>query len=106
MELFDRREKAKAKMKGGSPDQSTIQELMEAEIQMAPIAKAERVALARELARELGCSGEDVDTVQEVIGNIFDCTSGGGLGGMEDMMDAGGVPPGVGIETHMGVMQL
>ena len=106
MELFDRREKAKAKMKGGIPDQSTIQELMEAEIQMAPIAKAERVALARELARELGCSGEDVDTVQEVIGNIFDCTSGGGLGGMEDMMDAGGVPPGVGIETHMEVMQL
>ena len=92
MEMFDRREKAKAKMKGGIPDQSTIQELMEAEIQMAPIAKAQRVALARELARELGCTGEDVDTVQEAIGNIFDCTSGGGLGGLEDMMDAGGVP--------------
>ncbi|MBQ2625727.1 MAG: hypothetical protein IJG18_11590 [Kiritimatiellae bacterium] len=106
MEMFDRREKAKAKMKGGIPDQSTIQELMETEIQMAPIAKAERVALARELARELGCTGEDVDTVQEAIGNIFDCTSGGGLGSMEDMMDAGGVPPGVGIETHMEVMQL
>ena len=106
MELFDRREKAKAKMKGGIPDQSTIQELMEAEIEMAPIAKAERVALARELARELGCSGEDVDTVQEAIGNIFDCTSGGGLGSMEDMMDAGGVPPGVGIETKVEVLQL
>ena len=106
MEMFDRREKAKAKMKGGIPDQSTIQELMEAEIQMAPIAKAERVALARELARELGCSGDDVDTVQEAIGNIFDCTSGGGLGSMEDMMDAGGVPPGVGIETKVEVLQL
>ena len=93
-------------MKGGIPDQSTIQELMEAEIQMAPIAKAERVALARELARELGCTGEDVDTVQEAIGNIFDCTSGGGLGSMEDMMDAGGIPPGVGIETKVEVLQL
>ncbi len=106
MELFDRREKAKAKMKGGIPDPSAIQELMEAELEMAPVAKAERGALARELARELGCSGEDVDTVQEAIGNIFDCTSGGGLGGMEDIMEAGGVTPGVGIETKMEVIQL
>ena len=103
MEMFDRREKAKAKMKGGIPDQSTIQELMEAEIQMAPIAKTERVALARELARELGCSGEDVDTVQEAIGNIFDCTSGGGLDGM---MDAAEGMPGVEIGTDVQVLTL
>ena len=102
MEMFDRREKAKAKMKGGIPDQSTIQELMETEIQMAPIAKAERAALSRELARELGYMGEDVESLQEAVGNIFDCTAGG----LDGMMDAAEGVPGVEIGTDVQVLTL
>ena len=85
-------------MKGGIHDQQTLQEMIEVEMQMMPLAKAERDALARELARELGYAGEGIDEVQDAVGNIFDCTSGGGFGGI---MDASEEMPGVEIRADM-----
>lgn len=107
LELMERREAAAAKMKGGIPDAATIQKLVELEVEMAPVAKKARSALVRQVARELGYQGEDVEVVRDTIDTIFDCTSSGGLGGLGDMMEGvEGMPgvsvsPGVSVETHV-----
>ena len=104
LELMERREATAAKMKGGLPDAATIQKLVELEMEMAPVAKKARSALVRQVARELGYQGEDVEVVRDTIDTIFDCTSSGGLG---DIMEgAEGMPgmsvaPGVKVETHV-----
>ena len=103
IELAERREAVKAKMKFGLPDQQTLQEMMEVEMQMMPLAKKERAALSRELARELGYAGDDADAVCDAVGNIIDSTSGGGLDGM---MDAAEGMPGVEIGTDVQVLTL
>lgn len=105
IELMEKREAVRSKMKFGIPDQKTLQELMEVELQIAPQAKAERAALSRELARELGYTGEDVNAVQEAVGNIIDCTSGE-LGGMMDAAEAMEGMPGVEIGTEVQVLSL
>ena len=102
LELTAKREAVRSKMKFGLPDQQTIQELMEVELQLMPLAKAERAALSRELARELGYTGEDVESLQEAVGNIFDCTAGG----LDGMMDAAEGVPGVEIGTDVQVLTL
>ena len=107
LELMERREAAAAKMKGGLPDAATIQKLVELEVEMAPVAKKARSALVRQVARELGYQGEDVEVVRDTIDTIFDCTSSGGLGGLGDVLEgAEGMPgmsvsPGVSVETHV-----
>ena len=107
LELMERREEAAAKMKGGIPDASTIQKLVELEMEMAPVAKKARSALVRQVARELGYQGDDVEVVRDTIDTIFDCTSSGGLGGLGDIMEGvEGMPgmsvsPGVSVETHV-----
>ena len=107
LELMERREAAAAKMKGGIPDAATIQKLVELEVEMAPVAKKARSALVRQVARERGYQGEDVEVVRDTIDTIFDCTSSGGLGGLGDMMEGvEGMPgvsvsPGVSVETHV-----
>ena len=98
MELFDRREKVRSKMKGLLPDQKTIGELVEIEMQMQPLAKEERKALLGAVARELGYTGEDGAIVTETLEGIFDCTGSGGLGGL---MGGAEIQPGVSIETHV-----
>ena len=105
MELFDRREKAMSKMKGLIPDNKTIGELMEIELQMQPLAKRERKALLGALTKELGYAGDDGAVVTDTIEGIFDCTGSGGLGGLADM---GGlteegveIQPGVSVETRV-----
>ena len=102
MELTAKREAVRSKMKFGLPDQHTIREMMEVEMQLMPLVKAERATLARELARELGYTGEDVESVQEAVANIFDCTSGG----LDGMMDAAEGMPGVEIGTDVQVLTL
>ena len=102
LELTAKREAVRSKMKFGLPDQQTIQELMAVEMQLMPLAKAERAALSRELARELGYAGEDVESLQEAVGNIFDCTAGG----LDGMMDAAEGMPGVEIGTDVQVLTL
>ena len=102
LELTAKREMVRSKMKFGLPDQQTIQELMEVEMQLMPLAKAERAALSRELARELGYMGEDVESLQEAVGNIFDCTAGG----LDGMMDAAEGMPGAEIGTDVQVLTL
>ena len=102
LELTAKREAVRSKMKFGLPDQQTIQEMMAVEMQLMPLAKAERAALSRELARELGYMGEDVESLQEAVGNIFDCTAGG----LDGMMDAAEGMPGVEIGTDVQVLTL
>ena len=101
MELFDRREKVRSKMKGLLPDQKTIGELVEIEMQMQPLAKEERKALLGAVARELGYTGEDGAVITETLEGIFDCTGSGGPGGLGGLMEGGDVQPGVSIETHV-----
>lgn len=104
MELFDRREKAMAKMKGLIPDEKTIGELMEIEMQMQPLAREERKALLGALTKELGYSGEDGAVVADSIEGIIDCTGSGGLGGLADLdglMDGADIQPSVKVETHV-----
>ena len=104
MELFDRREKAMSKMKGLIPDEKTIGELMEIELQMQPLAKQERKALLGALTKELGYSGEDGAVVADTIDGIIDCTGSGGLGGLADLgglMEGMDIQPGVSVETHV-----
>ena len=104
MELFDRREKAMSKMKGLIPDEKTIGELMEIELQMQPLAKQERKALLGALTKELGYSGEDGAVVTDTIDGIIDCTGSGGLGGLADLdglMDGADIQPSVKVETHV-----
>jgi len=104
LELFERREKAMSKMKGLIPDEKTIGELMEIEMQMQPLAKKERKALLGALTRELGYSGDDGAVVAETIEGIFDCTGPGGLGGLADLsglMDGDEIQPSVSVETHV-----
>ena len=104
MELFDRREKAMAKMKGLIPDEKTIGELMEIEMQMQPLAREERKALLGALTKALGYSGEDGAVVADSIEGIFDCTGSGGLGDLGDLnglMDGAEIQPSVSVETHV-----
>jgi len=101
MELFDRREKVRSKMKGLLPDQKTIGELVEIEMQMQPLAKEERKALLGAVARELGYAGEDGAVITETLEGIFDCTGSGGAGGLGGLMEGGEIQPGVSVETHV-----
>ena len=107
LELMERREAIAAKMKGGLPDMSSIQKMVELEMEMAPVAKKARSALVGQVARELGYQGEDVEVVRDTVNMIFDCTNGGGMAGLSDIMEsAGGAPgmsvsPGVSVETHV-----
>ncbi len=104
MELLDRREKAMSKMKGLIPDGNTINELMQIEMQMRPLAKQERKALLGGVTRELGYTGDDGAVITDTLEGIFDCTSSDGLGGLSEMMgdlDGAEVRPGVSVETHV-----
>ena len=94
-------------MKGGFPDVTSIQEMVQLEMEMAPVAKKARSALIGQVARELGYQGDDVEVVRDTVNMIYDCTSGGGMGGLGDIMEsAGGAPgmsvsPDVKVETHV-----
>ena len=110
LKLMERREAIAAKMKGGLPDMTSIQEMVQLEMEMAPVAKKARSALIGQVARELGYQGDDVEVVRDTVNMIYDCTSGGGMGGLGDIMDsAGGAPgtpgmvisPDVKVETHV-----
>lgn len=104
LRLMERRETVAAKMKGGLPDAKTLEEMVALEIEMQPVAKAERSALVREVARELGYAGEDVETLHDTLDAVFDCTGSGGLGGLGDLnglMDGAEIQPGVSVETHV-----
>ena len=101
LSLLEKREAAAAKMKGGIPDAATIQKMVELEMQMAPVAKKERSSLVRQVARELGYQGDDVNVIGETMDTIFDCTTSGGLGGLGDIMEGAEGMPAVKVETHV-----
>ena len=105
MELLAKREAISAKMKGGIPDMGAIQEMVQLGIEMVPAAKEERSTLVRQVARELGYTGDDVEVIHDTMKSIYDCTSGGGLGGLGDISEAmgglGGGAPDVKVETQV-----
>lgn len=105
MELLAKREAISAKMKSGIPDMGAIQEMVQLGIEMEPAAKEERSTLVRQVARELGYTGDDVEVIHDTMKSIYDCTSGGGLGGLGDISEAmgglGGGAPGVKVETQV-----
>ena len=61
----------------------------------------------RQVARDLGYRGDEMELIHDTINSIFDCTGSGGLGGLGDVMEgAEGMPgmavsPGVSVETHV-----
>ena len=94
--LAEKREAAMAKMKGGIPDATTLQEVVMVGMQMTPVAKKERSALVREVARELGYAGDDVDVVHDTMLNIYDATAPEGLDAfVNDAHDAAASPNGL-----------
>ena len=105
LELRERKEAIAAKMKGLIPNVKAIQEMVELEMEMRPAAKRERSTLVRQVAKELGYPGDDVDVIHDTLNNVYDCTGGGGgLAGIGDMMDEAlpaGAEPGNGgkVET-------
>jgi len=101
--LMEQREAIAAKMKGGIPDAASLQKMVELEVQMAPVAKKERKTLVRQVARELGYVGDDVNVIGETMDTIFDCTGGsGGLGGLGEIMEGEGSPE-VNVSTDVKV---
>ena len=112
LSLLEKREAIRAKATGIIPNPAVLQELVELDMSMQKVAKQERSALVREVVRELGYSGDDVDVVHDTLVNVFDSTSGGGLNSLfeaaSDMVpgdgdgDGGGEPKvKVGVETHV-----
>lgn len=82
--LAEKREAAMAKMKCGIPDAATMQEVVMIGMQMAPVAKKERSVLVREVVRELGYAGDDVDVVHDAMQSIYDATTPEGLDAFVD----------------------
>ena len=103
LKLMEKREAIAAKMKGGCPDVESIQKMVMLDMEMAPVAKKARAALVGQVARELGYQGEDVDVVRDTVNTIFDCTSGGGIGGLGDIMENVGGMPGMGAAPDVKV---
>ncbi len=111
LKLLEKREALRSKMTGFIPNPSVLQEMVELDLSMQPVAKQERSALVREVARELGYSGEDVDVFHDTMASIYDSTSGGGLNSLmeaasdmqvEDASDNGEAPKvNVGVQTHV-----
>ncbi len=87
LELFAKREEIAAKMQGGIPNRNSLREMMQIGMEIAPVAKEERNILMRQVAGELGYSGDDATVIGETIQNIYDCTSSGPLSGFNDMIE-------------------
>ena len=103
--LVEKREAIMAKMKYGIPDSGTLQEIVMLGMQMTPVAKKERSVLVREVARELGYTGDDVDIVHDAMQNIYDVTAPEGLDTFVDAAKDGMASPnGVDVKGKAGVM--
>lgn len=110
LELFAKREAAAAKMKGGIPNQASIQELVMIGMEMNQVAKDEREMLMGQVASELGITGDDATVFTDAIKNIYDCTNAGPLSGINDMVESMGSMGGLGggddesgvkVQTHV-----
>lgn len=106
--LIARQQEISAKMKGGIPDPSSIQELVNLQLKMKPLADAERKVLLRQFSNDIGYTGEDAAVITDTIGDIIGLTSSGGLGDLvgemsEDLGGADGEPK---VEIQTQVMAL
>lgn len=69
-------------------------------MEMTPVAKKVRSSLVREVARELGYAGDDVDVVHDVMQNIYDATAPEGIDSLVDAAkDAVSSPEGIGVKV-------
>jgi hypothetical protein len=103
--LAEKREAAMAKTKCGIPDPATLQEVVMIGMQLTPVAKKERSVLVREVARELGYAGDDVDVVHDAMLSIYDATTPEMLDAFVDAAKDGAASPGgVDVKVKTGVM--
>lgn len=85
LKLMARREALSEKTKDKLvPDPATMREYMALEVAMRPYAKAERSALMRGVARDLGYEGEDAEIFHDTLDAVFDCTAQNSFGDFID----------------------
>lgn len=83
IELLVRQRELAAKATGLIPDMATLTKQVELQMEINPLAKAERAILLGQMTDELGYSGEDAAAIHDTIGDIYEATSsGGGIGGI------------------------
>ncbi len=103
--LAEKREAVMAKTKCGIPDPAMLQEVVMIGMQLTPVAKKERSVLVREVARELGYAGDDVDVVHDAMLSIYDATTPEMLDAFVDAAKDGAASPGgVDVKVKTGVM--
>lgn len=79
LELLTKMEELSAKNTGFLPDMSTLQQQVELQTQLTPLAKEERKLLVDQLSRSLGYEGEDAAVIGETVQDIVDATSPSGM---------------------------
>lgn len=86
LSLLARREELAEKTKNAGliPDVASLTEMVALDMEMKPVAQAERSALLRGIAGELGYEGEDVEVFHDAVEAVFDCT---GQNTFNDVMD-------------------
>ena len=79
LELLTRMEELSAKNTGFLPDMSTLQQQVELQTELTPLAKEERKLLVDQLSRNLGYEGDDAAVIGETVQDIVDATSPSGM---------------------------
>ncbi len=83
LDLLSRQEELSSKSTGIMPDMATLAKQVELQMELKPLAKAEREILLGQMTGELGYSGEEASVIHDTIGDIVDATSAGsGVSGM------------------------
>lgn len=90
LELFAKREEISQRMRAGQFNRQSMQDMAEVSRELGDVAKEERATLMRQVANELGYKGEDAEVITETIKNVYDCTNGSPLGGLNDMIESFG----------------
>ena len=79
LELLTRMEELSAKNTGFLPDMATLQQQVELQTELTPLAKEERKLLVDQLSRSLGYEGEDAAVIGSTVQDIVDATSPSGM---------------------------
>ena len=79
LELLTKMEELSSKNTGFLPDMSTLQQQVELQTQLMPLAKEERKLLVDQLSRNLGYEGDDAAVIGETVQDIVDATSPSGM---------------------------
>ena len=79
LELLAKQEELSRKNTGILPDMSTLQEQVELQTELTPLAKEERKLLVDQLSKNLGYEGNDAVVIHETVQDIVDATSPSGV---------------------------